>query len=975
MTDNNNNGFLPIDKEEFLPKSTSPVLLSAIRKYSKKAQNEANLLSSQQKAVLSPVINFENDNTLSLSFKIGRKRLYVLNNLSEFKLNMENNAYVCYGNDNIYHSPDSFEEQSKILLSFIMKQLPPSAQTYSYYKRSTDKKRLSLNRYTLDSFFESCQSDDAEIVGEERCKAEILHQNPTISLEFTKIREDSYKLTFSPCFKAFMGVKSVYVFLNKKIYICDSDFTNAAGELLYEISASGSNSFVLQKNDFEEFCVCVLSKASRYIELKELPKELELKTPAPLVSKIYIDSLEEDILFARLEFHYGDTMHTDIVNKSFKTSSDIHREMECEACLREFFPQYKESENIFLCTSQEKIFDLISYGIERLSSFAQVFVSEEISKIKKIKPAGMSVGVRLQSNLLSLDIDYGSLSAVDIVDAIEAYKKKKKFVRLKNGTFLSLENSSVTELYSLMQGLDLNSRNLLSGITEVPSYRAMYLNSAIEKSSFISYRSNAGFKDLIRRINDTDVVQPQIPQSLKNVLREYQKQGFMWLKNLYSYGFSGILADDMGLGKTLQVISLLLSFKQEGQTKPSLVICPSSLVLNWISETEKFAPSLKAVAVTGNAEQRKEILSKESADIFITSYELLKRDIEIYCQKSFFFEIIDEAQYIKNHSTQNSKAVKLIKSTHRLALTGTPIENCLAELWSIFDFLMPGYLYSYPRFKTRFEIPIVREGNKQASQTLQKLVSAFILRRLKKDVLKELPEKTETVIYSALSPEQEKLYIANVQSTKLKISSELEGNDRLQILALLTRLRQLCCDPSLVYENYSEQSSKLEACLELIEESIASKHKLLLFSQFTSMLEIIQKKLEERGISYYKLTGDTKAEERLGIVNRFNSDATPVFLISLKAGGVGLNLTGADTVIHYDPWWNLSAQNQATDRSYRLGQKNRVHVYKLIAKGTIEEKILKMQLNKAALADSIIKEGDISFAKMSKDEILSLLSE
>jgi len=961
-------------QEAFLPKSTSPVLLSAIRKYTKKAQNDAKLLMTGQKAKLLPVINFENDSSLSLSFKIGVNRLYVLNNLSEFKLNMENNALASYGKDELYHSPDSFEADSLPTLSFLMKQLPQSVDTYSYYRRSTDKKHLRLNRYTLDSFFESCIDNAVEVIDSERFKAEVIYENPQINLEFSKLREDSFRLTFSPHFKAFMGVNSCYIFIDKKIYVCDSEFTAAAGELLYEISASGSYSFVLQKNDFEEFCSCVLSKVSEFINIPEIPQELDFKALSSLVCKAYIDRLDSFEFFARLEFHYGDKMHTDIVNKSFKSSLDIEKEKVCEACIKEFFTEYDETKNIFLCKDEDKMFDFLSYGALRLSRFAQVFVSQEIAGIKPVRATGMSIGVRLQSNLISLDIDYGSLSPTDVIDAIETYKRKKKFVRLKNGSFLNLESSPVAELYELMQGLDLSPRNLLSGIIEIPSHRAIYLDSVIEKSKLVSYSSNTDFKNFVERIKNVNFSQPQIPQSLENILREYQKTGFMWLKTLYDYGFSGILADDMGLGKTLQVLSLLLSFKDSGNTKPSLVICPSSLVLNWVSEVEKFTPRLKACAVTGNAEERKQILLQSRADIFVTSYELLKRDIEFYCQKSFFFEIIDEAQYIKIHSTQNSKAVKLIKSVHRLALTGTPIENCLAELWSIFDFLMPGYLYSYSRFKTRFEIPIVREGNKQATETLQRLVSAFILRRLKKDVLTELPEKTETVIYSALSEEQERLYVANVTAAKTKISGQLDSSDKLQILALLTRLRQLCCDPSLVYENYTEQSAKLEACLELIEECIASKHKLLLFSQFTSMLEIIQKELVSRGISYYKITGETKADERLGLVNRFNADSTPVFLISLKAGGVGLNLTGADTVIHYDPWWNLSVQNQATDRSYRLGQKKSVQVYKLIAKGTIEEKILKMQQNKAALADSIVKDGDISLAKLSKDEIIELLS-
>ncbi|MEG0378559.1 MAG: DEAD/DEAH box helicase, partial [Eubacterium sp.] len=417
--------------------------------------------------------------------------------------------------------------------------------------------------------------------------------------------------------------------------------------------------------------------------------------------------------------------------------------------------------------------------------------------------------------------------------------------------------------------------------------------------------------------------------------------------------------------------------KESGEPAISLVICPSSLVLNWEKEIERFAPEIKTLTVMGSAADRKEIISKaDEADVLITSYELLKRDVLHYEPLSFYYEIIDEAQYIKNHNTQNAKAVKVINSKVRFALTGTPVENSLAELWSIYDYMMPGYLYTYRRFREKFEIPIVKSDDKKALSRLDRLVAPFILRRLKKDVLKELPDKTETTMYASLENEQKKLYLAHLIKSRESLESEFSGQDfeskKLMILSMLTRLRQICCDPSLVYENYTSESAKLELCLDLIESSINSGHKLLLFSQFTSMLEIIEKQLVERKIEFYKITGQTKAQERLRQVNAFNADDTPVFLISLKAGGTGLNLTGADVVIHYDPWWNLSAQNQATDRVHRIGQKNSVQVYNLIAKDTIEEKIQQMQLAKAALADSIIREGEGSIAKMSKDEIIRL---
>ncbi len=340
------------------------------------------------------------------------------------------------------------------------------------------------------------------------------------------------------------------------------------------------------------------------------------------------------------------------------------------------------------------------------------------------------------------------------------------------------------------------------------------------------------------------------------------------------------------------------------------------------------------------------------------------------------FHVIDEAQYIKNHHTLNAHSVKEINSNGRFALTGTPIENNLSEIWSIFDFVMPGYLFSYHKFNQNYEIPIVKDGQQLILNKLKKLVLPFILRRLKKDVLKELPDKTETTMYAQLEGEQKKLYEANVALIKKEINEKMNqtgfNKNRMMILSMLTRLRQICCDPSLYYDNYNSESAKLDMCLDLIDNTIDSGHKILLFSQFTSMLAIIKNKLIEKGISFYLLEGATKKEDRKRFVDDFNSDDTKVFLISLKAGGTGLNLTSADVVIHYDPWWNVSAQNQATDRTHRIGQKEHVQVYKLIAKNTIEEKILKLQDAKAQLANSIIVEDDGIITKMSQQEILDL---
>ena len=385
---------------------------------------------------------------------------------------------------------------------------------------------------------------------------------------------------------------------------------------------------------------------------------------------------------------------------------------------------------------------------------------------------------------------------------------------------------------------------------------------------------------------------------------------------------------------------------------------------------------MKTLCVTGTKAERVEKIMTGAAgvNVVITSYDLLKKDVDIYREMPFAVCVIDEAQYIKNHNTKNSRSVKLINAGLRFALSGTPIENSLAELWSVFDFIMPYYLYNYHKFRAKFENAIVKYDDKDAARRLSEMTAPFILRRLKKDVLKELPAKQESFIEIALEGKQKDVYAAQALLASKKIRDIGDSpQGKIQVLAHLLRLRQLCCSPELFLENYQGNSGKLDAALELINECAAGGHKALLFSQFTSMLAIIAEKLKALNIGYFLLQGDTRPEERLELVNKFNEGNVPIFLISLKAGGTGLNLTAADTVIHYDPWWNLSAQNQASDRAHRIGQKSVVHVYKLILKDTIEEKIVLMQQRKKDLFDSIICEGEVDITKMSKEEILSLL--
>lgn len=466
----------------------------------------------------------------------------------------------------------------------------------------------------------------------------------------------------------------------------------------------------------------------------------------------------------------------------------------------------------------------------------------------------------------------------------------------------------------------------------------------------------------MERLSAAQKTQAEPPRALHAELRPYQKTGLSWLSALSDAGFGGILADDMGLGKTVQTLALLLREMEQGRAVCALVVCPASLQLNWRGEAAKFAPDLPCEVLMGTAAARQKQIEAWHEGILVTSYDQLRRDVMAYAGKPMTHVLLDEAQNIKNAASQAAKAVKTLQAAHRFALTGTPIENRLSELWSIFDFLMPGYLHAYKRFRERFEAPIVQDADEQARQNLHLMVAPFILRRMKQDVLDDLPEKIETVMTSEMTPGQAKVYHAYAEKLMQEAESELaDPQGRMKLLAGLTRLRQLCCDPRLCLEEYAAGSGKLDQLIELAGGLAAQGRRMLIFSQFTSMLALLEEALHDAGLQTLKLTGETDKIERMALVEQFNSGDIPVFLISLKAGGTGLNLTGADVVIHYDPWWNTAARNQATDRAYRIGQTKGVQVFDLIAADTIEERIVLLQQEKKALSDGVLLGEDSLF--------------
>ena len=711
----------------------------------------------------------------------------------------------------------------------------------------------------------------------------------------------------------------------------------------------------------------------------EMPDEIRDKfITEDLEAIIYLDREKSNIL-AELRFRYGS-----IEFNSFDSPANDQYIILRQALKEDYFIELLEEYGFqpgiskYILENEEKIFSFLTEKVQDLAKECQVYYSESFKSINIQAPGNLKAGLSISSgfNLLELDLEFDDIPKDELKDLLNAYRIKKRFYRLKDDNFIKLDDPRIKDTWDILSKLNVTFEEIENSTIELPNSSALYLENVFENKN-IQVNKNEKFVKLVESILDPEIKDYPLPKKIQASLRNYQVTGYKWLRSLAEYNLGGILADDMGLGKTLQSIVYIASLKELDDKARFMIICPSSLVYNWQDEIENFAPDLTSKIIIGTPEEREKIILSDESDIWITSYPLLRRDIKAYQETIFHTIFIDEAQYIKNPNSLNSKSVKLLKGNHKFALTGTPIENSLTELWSIFDFILPNYLFTHHRFIKRFEKPIMKE-DKDALIELNKRIQPFVLRRMKKDVLQELPDKIEEKMVTDMTEEQKKIYMSYLANIKDEINSEIEEHgfekSKIKILAALTRLRQICCHPSTFLSDYEGGSGKLTLLLDIMFEAIAGDHRILIFSQFTSMLSIIREELEEENISYFYLDGGTKAETRNEYVKRFNGGEKKVFLISLKAGGTGLNLVGADTVIHYDPWWNPAVEDQATDRAYRIGQDKSVYVLKLITKGTIEEKIYKLQQRKKELSDSIIQSKEIFINSLGKEELEDIFS-
>lgn len=909
----------------------------------------ASQLSGEVQLIL--ILNFNpNYGKSSFRLKIGREKLYLVQNIENLVSDIHFHSKKQYGKDFVWnHDLTSLRAMDVPLVRFLQNLYEDKPYSAGFGRNSTE-----VSDGSWDSFWNAIQGRGTILLTQPKGEKTISlkEENPRLTIECQRQKDGGMEVTL-PQIAVKQGREHLYCLQGDVLYRTDNAFQQGMQHLFLR----PIRQLYIAPEQIPLFFSTVYPGISSFVEFVGDAELLEQYLPQHPELNCYLDSPCENTICARVEFIYGQ----ETVNPYGKTTPTAHRsfgeEMAILCKLNAYFPR-QEGDEVIGEWEEEDFYSFLTEVLPELSQLGEFFLSDKLKRMANPIHPRVKVGVSVENDLLSVRFQVSEFPKVELDALLSSYRQRRKFYRLKNGEFVNLQNSGLEELAELAETMELSPEDLQSEHFPLPLYRSLYVDAVLRRRDNLAYQRDEGFKALLRNMKNVEDSSVAVPDSLEEILRNYQKTGFRWLSALAGNGFHGILADDMGLGKTLQVLTLLQSHKEQTGSLRALVVCPASLVLNWKTEAEKFCPLLRTVALVGTAAVRQEAIASGEGEVLVTSYDQLKRDILHYKGKTFDYAVLDEAQTIKNAGTQAAKAAKSIVAKHRFALTGTPVENRLSELWSIFDFLMPGYLFTHKKFKNDYEIPGVKHGDKKVLERLRLLTAPFMLRRMKAQVLMELPPKVETVRLTELEGEQKKLYAAQLALARGELADAMESNNKLQILALLTRLRQICCDPSLLLEDYHGESSKLELCMELVQEGTDGGHKILLFSQFTSMLHLLQERLEQAKITYSLLEGATPKQQRQQMVENFQKGNTQVFLISLKAGGLGLNLTAADMVILYDPWWNMAAEQQAMDRAYRMGQTSRVQVYRLVCKDTIEEGILALQQKKKALGEAVISEGN-----------------
>ncbi|WP_318616294.1 DEAD/DEAH box helicase [Sporosarcina sp. YIM B06819] len=759
------------------------------------------------------------------------------------------------------------------------------------------------------------------------------------------------------------------VLCNGQLFQLDREDCKRLTDLKQMVETSGARQLPIANEQIGFFLEKVVPGLRRIGEVQLTETVLDKLVKSPLQAMLYIDRVNNRLL-ASLEFHYDHLVINPLTEGDLPTGSVLVRDLEREENILSFmkdssFTEYDEG---YLLHNEQLEYEFLQHILPKLQKLVKVYATTAIKNRIFRGHARPRIRVKSQeerTNWLEFKFELDGIPDKQIREVLEALEEKRKYYRLRDGALLSLETKEFEEIQRFLNEVPEGLDDLEKGLS-VPIGRGMrFLAGADEDGMFSVEASARQFFEHLRNPESTGI---EVPKQLVTVLRDYQKQGYQWMKTLASHGLGGVLADDMGLGKTLQSIAFVLSVLPEIREKKRrvLIVCPSSLTYNWLSEFQKFTPEINAVVMDGPKKVRTKLQNElEGKDVLITSYPLIRRDSQWFEKQDFLSIFFDEAQAFKNPFTQTARAVKKLQADNRFALTGTPVENSVEELWSIFHVVFPELFMG------------LREYSELTPKAIARRIRPFLLRRLKEDVLAELPGKIESMETTELLPEQKELYAAYLAKLRHDTLKHLDKNtiakNKIKILAGLTRLRQICCHPALFVDGYQGSSAKFEQLKQLLEESKLAGRRVLIFSQFTKMLGIIGKQLAMNGSPFFYLDGQTPAEDRLEICNRFNAGERDLFLISLKAGGAGLNLTGADTVILYDLWWNPAVEEQAADRAHRIGQKQVVHVIKLVARGTIEDKMNELQDKKRDLIEEIIDPKAVASTLLTDDDIRELL--
>ncbi|WP_415696831.1 SNF2-related protein [Erysipelothrix inopinata] len=948
---------LEIEREERKRKFKLNQTDSVIDLFKDKSINEIKNVPLSQNVRLKTEIVTQAYDGIEIRFKIGDQKLYVIKDIPAFIGRMSHGAYHEYGKEfSFIHNEKYLDEDSLRQLEFIKLMSFRNSNDDNSWR--TDKNRLLIDENSLDDFFDVYENIDPSYYS---FGMETVFQEIEVSVMDS---QGDWLFEYHFGRSKLLGKKHMYIYSNinspliQRVYLDENSYSSSFLRLLRE-----DDSFVVeeaQKYDFQKY---VLDNVSETLSF-------DLQLEKDLVStSVFVDVDEDGNIAIKLSYEtsFGEY-------NAFQNMLSVPLEVEKIAKYIETYAnEIDEGRGLAIFSDTDDMtYVFLDQGVPYLQGFADIYVSEAIKAITDTRSYHMSAGVRINGGLLEIDIDSDAIPKQELTDVLKSYRKKKKFHRLKNGDIINLQSDEIENVNGLLESNNLQLSELNDGSITMVHSRAFEVSRKLEDQDAIDVTFDPSVHNFIDKFQNFKEENIPLEPRYQELLRGYQRDGIQWLYNLSSLQLGGILADDMGLGKTLQVISYLDTLNPD---KTSIVVCPSSVMLNWIDEIHKFAPHLNALAITGTQEDRKKLIQNiRDYKIVVTSYDFLRRDIDEYEEFEFSHAILDEAQYIKNHMTKNARTTKRLKAQHRVALTGTPIENSLSELWSIFDFIMPGYLYNHHYFVKTFEKPIIKDKDEGAHKRLRQLVEPFILRRLKKDVLTELPDKIETTLRLEFNEEEKQLYYANLAqiNQELALQTGIEQASKIDVLAMLTRLRQICCEPRVLYQNMDQASTKLLACVELVKTLKSEGKKVLVFSSFTSMLDLIREELTKESVSSYVIEGKTPKPKRRELIQQFQTDDTDVFLISLKAGGTGINLTAAEAVIHFDPWWNVSSQNQATDRAHRFGQTENVSVYQLIMKDTVEEKIQKLQAEKKVLSDTFIEGASGNIASLSEAEMRSL---